>query len=172
MANLKHYLNENELIFNVKKYLALRGFDFSKDSTTAAARRVSDISDLLEGSEDANGMKLLSSLVASAESYLQRTNATDLSPEHKARLTDEQFLSLKQERDMNRRISYEALMSNLTAFNRYLFENYEPGAEVPYGGACSLDPIFLSPMDRTAVSRWACELVIGMYNDERKEGGQ
>lgn len=172
MANFRHYLSENELIANVNKYKSLRGFDFSEDLATAAASRVSEISDLLEDNEDSNGMRLLYSLVDSAESYLQRTNATEPSPVHKMRLTDEQFLALKEERDTNRRISHEALMSSLTAVNRYLFTNYEPGTDVPYGGACSLDPIFLSPMDRIAVGRWSCEMVIGMQMNEKKKGGQ
>ena len=45
-----------------------------------------------------------------------------------------------EELDRNRRIKHDALISQLTAMNRYLFKNYQTRRSVPVGGVYSLAP--------------------------------
>ena len=131
----------------------------------AAYERFSEVKETLEFAEDERGLKLLNELVNKVTEYIRSVTRMELIKAQMFRLNDEQLGETLMQRDYNRKMSHEAVISQLTAMNRFLFRNYEAGEEIPYGGVFSLNPQLLSPMNRKAVADWAGYLVMGLFNN-------
>jgi len=122
--------------------------------------------------EDSNVSSLLESLVGSATRYVChvanmeaqiKRNSVD-SRESTPSFYLRERARLRESLDSERRIYHNALISRLSALNRYLFNEFPD--EIPAGGIYSLDPE--SIRDRRYVGTWAGNLVSAIKDLNKK----
>lgn len=69
--------------------------------------------------------------------------------------------------DRARKVSHDALITNLSIFNKYVSKKYgwqASGGKVPPGGLFTLDPLYIN--DRNAIKTWAWFLVASLFKHE------
>ncbi len=133
----------------------------------SAYKRFEHVREVLKLNEDEKGMKLLEELVEKANNYVSSVVKVAIPPRQLASMETWELQEKMTALDRSRRISHDALISQLTILNRYLFKNYEAGEEIPIGGIYSLPPDTLTAFDRKAVGDWAGYLVLGLYGQRK-----
>lgn len=135
----------------------------TKDSQIAF-ERYNQIVDILKEISDKKGLKLIQEIVEKAVNYIQIT------------IEMEQFITMKeslgestrqyQDRfknlDQRKRLTHNALISQLNIVNRYLFSHKLIKNKIPIGGIFTGDPHNIG--ERGAIADWAYFLVAGLVN--------
>lgn len=120
-------------------------------------QRYDEIVSIVQGDDVAE--HLLELLILKSSEYVKTVCRNDalISTQGK-RLDGEEFREFMTERDRQRKISHDALISSLFTFNRYILEKYEG---CPTGGIFSLDPLAIH--NRVAVGDWAGQLIYELF---------
>lgn len=134
---------------------------------TKAFERYKQIVDLLSEAEDKQGLTLVQELIEKCVNYVNKVVAMQKIRElrtHRAGAARDNIEETSP-LDKARRLSHEALISQLRIVNRYLFQNYEAGTEVPIGGIYSLEPMTLAEntLDRNAIGDWSFHLANALF---------
>ena len=126
--------------------------------------RLMAILEIIDGDEKA--IKLIDETLKSIFQYVERIYRMEISMQmNRFRLEGEDYRQATQALDQARTRAHDALISNLTACNRYLFQNFED--EIPTGGICNIDPAVLQAGGRKAIGDWAIELEYEIINNRR-----
>ncbi|MEW5897062.1 MAG: DUF3232 domain-containing protein [Nanoarchaeota archaeon] len=133
------------------------------ESCKEAYNRFMQLRDFLERQTDNKGLDLLTELVDKAAGYVESIVCASL---FRTYLEVERMIHELKERDQRRRIAHEALIAQLHATNRYLFQTYGIGKDIPAGGVFSLTPEAIK--NRTQVGDWAGYLVLGLYERRKR----
>jgi len=123
-----------------------------------AAERLSEIEGII--GEDSIAGDMLKKLERSATRYVSHVANAEAEMIN-FKNSDDYFKgegALREELGNTRKIYHNALISNLHAMNRYLFQNYD--GKVPVGGIYSKSPESIK--DRNAIGDWAGSFVFGM----------
>ena len=127
-----------------------------------AFERYKQIADLLDEITDKKGLRLVQELVEKCANYVRITEEMEeFIKKHEIRDTPiEKYQQYFKSIDERKRLSHNALISQLSIVNRYLFKHPVIENRVPIGGIYSLDPN--SIRDRNAVGDWAYYLIDGL----------
>ncbi|MBS3152460.1 DUF3232 domain-containing protein [Candidatus Woesearchaeota archaeon] len=130
-----------------------------KRESAKAYSRYKKIIDLLNLNNDQAGLKHVQQLLEICERYVVVVaNVERIGIIHRFRTqTDEQEIEKFRNLDQLRKITHNALISQLKLVNRYLFRKY--GDEISIGGIYSFYPMTLADEDRSAIGEWAYCLV-------------
>jgi hypothetical protein len=149
---------------NAITWLVSLGVIVNTTKTPAEKKRVEIILAAVE--DDKKARLVIENVLKSAVSYVEKifTAETTLSLQQN-RLEGEELRLVKERLDGNRRISHNALISDLRIANRYLFKTF--GKAIPVGGVYSAEPSHLADTERfrSAIGSWAGRLVVAYFND-------
>lgn len=142
----------------------LENFVNSQDEKESekAYDRFMGVKSLLEDRKDKKGLYLLEELIKYAGDYVKIVTKLESidAGQYQNREDKEKIRAI----DLRKKIKHDALISQLTIVNRYLFNNYSPEEEIPFGGVYSLPVETLSPkLNRFAVGNWASYIIQGLY---------
>ncbi len=129
-----------------------------------AFERYKEIIGFLNAEEDKQGIKLVDELIKKALNYLNnlsRIRTLETIEVFRRDLDRQSYNAELENLDRVRKISHDALISQVKIVNRYLFKNYKK--DTPIGGIYSANPENLANENRTAIADWVKHLVDGLY---------
>lgn len=137
----------------MKTYIETQGREVTSVHDSKA--RILEIMQTVHENPDA--LKLINETLNSVFRYVEAIYTAEVTMQiAKYRMEGEEYRQTCEQLDRRRSQAHEALISTLTACNRYLFENFE--GNIPVGGICTADPTSLQTNKRLAIADWAIEL--------------
>ncbi len=136
----------------------------SKESEKAL-ERYKLIVDLLTEINDKRGLSLVKELAEKCITYINLITSMELNIKilRFREASREEYQASITNMDKNKRLAHNALISQLTIVNRYLFKHENLKGKIPVGGIFSLDSNRIT--DRRVVGDWAFYLVEGFSNE-------
>ena len=133
------------------------------EASEKAFERYKQIVNLLKSIKNKKGLALVQELIEKCANYIKITNEMGVFIKvHQSREQDvEKYREQYRNIDQRKRLTHEALISQLNIVNRYLFRNKEELGEIPPGGIFSRDPITIT--NRNAVGDWAKDLIDALH---------
>ncbi|MFP4118085.1 MAG: DUF3232 domain-containing protein [Candidatus Woesearchaeota archaeon] len=144
-------------------------FHCSEKEKDEALKRYKFFKTLFEDNKDKEGERFLTELKDNCARYIEAVVNFEVEAQalKKGKITKKDL----EETDRARKSSHDALISDVTVFNRFVAKKYGwqvKGGQIPPGGIFSLDPLLMK--DRKSFTRWAFLLVSRLFRRECNKG--